>query len=133
MMRNPLHWLASGGSALAAVVPSCPLCAAASTGLLSSLVLGFLAASGIAGWLVPLLLGVGVVGLALGARRHRRWWILGIGLLGAAVLYWCWLQEHPAPLWAGAALVVAASVANVVAQRRRGEPLVQIGRTGVTP
>lgn len=132
MKRNPLHWLGSGGSALAAAVPKCPLCAAAASGLLSSLGLGTVVASGIARWLVPLLLGIGILGLAVAARRHGVWWIPFLGIGGAVVLYWGWLGERPVPLWAGISLVVAASVANVRRQRRRPESLVQIGHRGET-
>jgi hypothetical protein len=127
MKWNPLHWLGSGGSALAATVPSCPLCVAASSGLLSSLGLGALAASGVARWLVPLLLGIGMLGLVVAAGRHRVWWIPVLGISGAGVLYWGWLGERPVPLWTGISLVVAASVANVRRRRRRSEPLVRSG------
>lgn len=128
MKRNPLHWLSSGGSALAAVVPSCPLCAAASGGLLSSLGVGAIAATGVAEWLVPLFLGVGIASLGVAARRHRVWWIPLLGLGGAILLYGAWLVQRPVPLWAGVGLVVVASAANVWRQRRREPELVQIGR-----
>ena len=130
MKWNPLNWLASSGSALAAVVPSCPLCAAASGGLVSSLGLGAVAATGVAGWLVPLFLGVGFASLGLAARRHRVWWIPLLGLGGASLLYWGWLTHRAVPLWTGITLVVAASVGNVWRQRRRVPKLVQIGQQG---
>lgn len=130
MKWNPLPWLGSGGSALAAVVPSCPLCAAASGGLLSSLGLGAVAATGVAGWLVPLFLGLGIVSLGGAARRHRVWWIPLLGLGGASFLYWGWLASRPALLWAGIALVVFASMNNAWRLRRRETNLVQIGQPG---
>ena len=128
MKWNPLHWLGSGGSALAAVVPSCPLCAAASGGLLSSLGLGAVAATGVAEWLVPLFLGVGIVSLGLAAREHRVWWMPLLGLAGASLLYWGWLANRAAPLWTGIILVAAASLGNVWRRRRRVPELVQIGQ-----
>ena len=128
MRKNPMPWLGSSGGMLAAVIPHCPFCATASGTLLSSLGLGVVASSGVARWLVPLFLLVGLVGLAVGSRRHRAWWVLALGLVGSAAVYAGWNAERQAIVLAGAAAVFLASIINFQHQRRLAAPLVRIGK-----
>ncbi|HVT17253.1 MAG TPA: MerC domain-containing protein [Thermoanaerobaculia bacterium] len=128
MRRNPMPWLGSSGGLLATVIPHCPFCAAASGTLLSSLGLGFLATSGVGRWLVPVFLLVGVLGLAVGARRHRAWWVLAVGVIGSLGVYAGWSTERQAIVWTGAVVVLVASIINFQLQRRPMAPLVQIGK-----
>lgn len=131
MRRNPMPWFGSGGGLLAAVIPHCPFCATATGTLLSSLGLGFLATSGIGRWLVPLLLLIGVLGLAAGTFGHRAWWVLAVGVAGSATAYVGWSTERQAVVLLGAAAVLLASIVNLRRQRRLPAPLLHIG-TGET-
>ena len=126
--RGGSHWFGTVGSVLALLAPKglCPVCVAASGGVLSSVGLGFLGEDRIIRWVLPVALVVGVCGLAMAARAHRQWWILALGAAGASVLYGGWFMTNKAVLYVGMALLIAASVFNL--RRRRGaEPqLVQL-------
>lgn len=100
---------------------------AASGGVLSSLGLGFLANDSVIRWVLPIALLVGVTGLGLAARSHRRWWIFALGAVGAAVLYAGWSFTVKPALYAGMGLLVLASIFNLLRRQRRVEPpLVQL-------
>jgi len=120
------HWLGPVGSFLALIAPKglCPICVAASGGVLSSLGLTFLADGKIMRWILAAALALGLLGLGLGARTHRRWWVFGLGLIGAVTLYTGWFIDMRPVLYAGMAVLMAASIANL--RRRRAEPLVQL-------
>jgi hypothetical protein len=123
------HWLSTLGSVLALLAPKglCPICVAASGGVLSSLGLGFLANDSVIRWVLPSALLVGVIGLGLAARSHRRWWIFALGVVGAAVLYTGWFFTVKPALYAGMGLLVLASIFNLLRRQRRAEPpLVQL-------
>ena len=128
-MTAKAHWLGSVGSVLALLAPKglCPICVAASGGVLSSLGLGFLAADSVIRWVLPIALLVGLVGLGLAARSHRRWWILGLGIVGALVLYGGWFFSFEPVMYGGMGLLVLASIFNLLRRQRRVEqPLVQL-------
>ena len=123
------HWVGTVGSVLALLAPKglCPICVAASGGVLSSLGLGFLAADGVIRWVLPIALLVGVAGLGLAARSHRRWWIFALGVVGALVLYAGWFFTLKSVLYGGMGLLGLASVSNLLRRQRRVEqPLVQL-------
>jgi hypothetical protein len=132
MRSNPMSWLGSSGSILATVIPHCPLCATASATLLYSLGLGVVVSSGVARWLVPLFLLLGVVGLTVGARQHHRWWPLALGIAASVAVYIGWNFEQQFLVLAGAGTVLFASIVNYRLQRRPSAPLVRIGK-GETP
>ncbi len=98
----------------------CPFCWPAYAAILSALGLSFLMERT---YLLPLTLGalalvLGV--LAWGARRSGRWWPLGLGTAGAAlVLAFKFLWDVPAATYAGAALLFAACVAHTLRPRAR--------------
>jgi hypothetical protein len=112
---------------LALLVPKglCPICVAASGGILSSLGLSFLADGEIVRWVLAGALLVGLIGLGLATRSHRRWWILALGAVGAITLYLGWLFETKLVLYGGMGLLFAASVCNLW-RRRVASPLVQL-------
>jgi hypothetical protein len=132
MRGRGTHWLGTAGSILALLAPKglCPICIAASGGALSSVGLGFLADDRVVRWLLPGALLVGLVGLLLSARVHKRWWIFVSGCAGAVTLYVGWFLTIAAMLYVGTALLVGASVCNII-WRRPAEPLVQIGKVKV--
>ena len=113
---------------MAALIPHCSLCATASGTLLSSLGLGVVATSGVARWLVPLFLLLGLAGLGVGSRRHRAWWNLALGLIGSLAVYAGWSFERQAVVLTGAAAVLVASIINFQLQRRPAAPIVRIGK-----
>lgn len=127
--RPPIHWLGSIGSALALLAPKglCPICIAASDGVLSSIGLGFLAVDGVIRWVLPLTLALGLLGLFFASRTHRHWWVFGLGVLGSAVLYGGWLATFAPLLYGGMALLLAASAFNFRSQRHPRTALVRIG------
>ena len=128
-MTAKAHWLGSLGSVLALLAPKglCPICVAASGGVLSSLGLGFLAADNVVRWVLPIALLVGLAGLGLAARNHGRWWIFGLGVAGAFVLYPGWIFALKPVMYGGMGLLVLASIFNLLRRQRRVEqPLVQL-------
>lgn len=127
--RNALQWLSSTGGVLALLAPKglCPICVAASGGVLSSIGLGFLAVHGVIRWLLPLALSLGLLGLLLASRAHHRWWTFGLGVVGSALLYGGWLVSLPFILYSGMVLLLAASALNLWSQRHPRVTLVRIG------
>lgn len=127
--RKAFHWLSSTGGVLALLAPKglCPICVAASGGVLSSVGLGFLAVNSVIRWLLPLALGLGLLGLFFASRAHHRWWVFGLGVVGSALLYGGWLVSLPLILYSGMVLILAASVLNVWSQRHPRVTLVRIG------
>ena len=127
--RNPLRWLSSTDGVLALLAPKglCPICVAASGGVLSSIGLGFLAVNSVIQWVLPVALALGLLGLFFASRAHRRWWVLGTGVVGSAVLYGGWLVTSAHILYSGMAMLLAASAFNFWSQRHPRVALVQIG------
>lgn len=127
--RPPVDWLSSTGSVLALLAPKglCPVCVAASGGVLSSIGLGFLAVNSVIQWVLPITLGLGLLGLYFASRGHRRWSVFGLGVLGSAVLYGGWLDTSAPLLYGGMVLLLAASAYNFWSQRHPKTALVLIG------
>lgn len=127
--RPSVQWLSSTGSALALLAPKglCPICVAASGGVLSSIGLGFLAVNSVIQWVLPITLALGLLGLFFASRAHRRWSVFGLGVTGSAVLYGGWLATSAPFLYGGMALLLAASAFNFWNQRHPKTALVRIG------
>lgn len=117
--RNPFHWLSSVGGVLALLAPKglCPICIAASGGVLSSIGLGFLAVDDVIRWVLPAALALGLTGLFLASRGHHRWSVLGLGVFGSGILYAGWLATSKPVLYGGMALLLGTSVLNFWSQR----------------
>jgi len=83
--RPAVKWLSGLSAALASVVGAvCPTCIPALGSLLASLGLGFAAKEQFLHPLLIVFLSVGIGSLTWATWRHRRWWILGVGLVGAS-------------------------------------------------
>jgi hypothetical protein len=111
--RKSLGGIASALSAALAL--NCPACIPALSALLSSLGVGF----AFVRWVLILLLLVGVASIAWAAKLHGRWWVLAVGIFGAALIYsgrYVWFS--PAVVWVAAAGMVGASVANFMLKRQ---------------
>lgn len=128
MAKNVTQWLTSVAGVLAVVAPKglCPVCVAASGGLLASLGLGFLAVETNIRWMLGISLSVGLTGLALSARRHRRWWTVLLGAAGAAAAMLGRFALVDVALYGGMVLLVAAMAGDLWARRHPWVPLVQI-------
>ena len=125
---NVSQWFSSAGGVLAVIAPKglCPICVASSGGMLASLGLGFLAVETNIRWFLSITLAVGLLGFALSARRHRRWWTLALGVLGAATLLVGRFLLVDLALYGGMALLFGATIADLWARRHPWTPLVQI-------
>jgi hypothetical protein len=128
MNKSFTEWFSSIGSIVAVAAPKglCPVCIAASGGALASLGLGFLAAEKSIRLILATTLTIGIVGFILSARRHRRWWTLALGVLGAALLFVGRLLLVDLVLYGGMVLLVGATVADLWARKHPWTPLVQI-------
>lgn len=128
MARNVTQWFTSVGGVLAVIAPKglCPVCVAASGGLLASLGLGFLAVETNIRWILAATLSVGLVGLVLSARRHRRWWTVGLGAAGAITAMLGRFALVNAVLYGGMVLLTAALASDLWAKKHPWVPLVQI-------
>ena len=104
----------------------CPICVAASGGLLASLGLGFLAVERNIRWMLAGTLAVAVIGLVLSTRRHRRWWVLALGMVGAATALAGRFALLDAVLYAGLLLLAGATASDLWARRHPWTPLVRI-------
>lgn len=113
-ISSSLAALFASGSALV-----CPLCPSAATALLASIGVSGLAAAALLKPLLAAFLAVALAGLTLGYRRHRRPWPLALALPGALAVYGArWLVSSAPLLYGGIGLLLAASVADALAQRR---------------
>ena len=122
------HWLGPVGSVLAILAPKglCPLCVATSGGLLSAVGLGFLAVDKTIRWVLPIFLLLGVLGLVVAARSHRRYFVVALGVAGSLVLYAGWFLKIVPVLYGGMGLLMMASAATFWAKRHPRVPLVQL-------
>ena len=130
-IRSAGQWLGSAGSVLAILAPKglCPLCVAASGGVLSAVGLGFLAVDSTLRWVLPAVLIGGLAGLAIAARGHRRWWLLPLGAVGSVVLYLGWFSKNAPLLYSGMVLLTSASALSFWSTRHPRAPLVDAGRS----
>lgn len=128
MAKTFTEWFSSIGGILAVAAPKglCPVCVAASGGALASLGLGFLAVESTIRWILAVALAIAVVGFVLSARRHRRWWTLALGALGATTLLVGRFLLLDSVLYGGMVLLLSATVADLWARRHPWRPLVQI-------
>lgn len=126
--KNVAQWFSSVGGALAVLMPKglCPICAAASGGMLASLGLGFLAVERNIRILLAITLAIAMAGLVLSARRHRRWWTIPLGCVAAVTILTGRFLLIDAILYGGMVLLVAAMGADLWARRHPWAPLVQI-------
>jgi len=120
-MKTKLEqWLGGIASVLssAAATIVCPACIPVVGALLSSAGLGFALSTDFMRRLLIALLAISLGSLAWAARRHRRWWVLALGAVGAVGIY---LGRHvwfSAPLmWTGAATLIGASLLNFRVKR----------------
>ncbi len=128
MTKNTSQWFSSAGGMLAILIPKglCPICVAASGGMLASLGLGFLLVEENVRWILGVTLTIGLIGFALSARRHRRWWTLATGVVAATATMTGRLLLNEPVLYGGMVLLVGAMAADLWARRRPQAPLVQI-------
>lgn len=129
MARNITQWLTSVGGVLALLAPKglCPVCVAASGGLLASLGLGFLAVETNIRWILAGTLSLGLLGLVLSARRHRRRWTVPLGVVAGTAVMLGRLTLIDVVLYIGMILLMAALAADLWAKKHpRVVPLVQI-------
>lgn len=126
--KNVAQWFTSVGGALAVVAPKglCPVCVAASGGLLASLGLGFLAVERNIRWMLAVSLTLGIIGLVLSARRHGRWWTVALGVLGAALVLTGRFVLFDALLYGGMVLLTTALASDLWARKHPWVALVQI-------
>jgi len=126
-------WLRSIALVPGAVLPllpsaTCPACIAAYAGALSALGLGFLFNERVLAPLIGVFLVVGVGSVAWSARSHGRLAPLIATVLGAAaVVFGRLIWNIPFLLYAGAGLLITASLWNLWLKRPQRAPLVQLG------
>ncbi len=126
--RNVPQWFTSVGGFLAVIAPKglCPVCVAASGGVLASLGLGFLAVERNIRWMLAVTLTLGIVGLILSARRHRRWWTVALGAAGAVLALTGRFVLLDTLLYGGMVLLTGALASDLWARKHPWMPLVQI-------
>ena len=122
------RWFSSLGGLLALLMPKglCPICIAASGGMLASLGLGFLLVEENVRYLLGATLTIGLVGFMLSARRHRRWGTVVVGVIAAVTTLSGRLLLNNTLLVIGMVLLVGAMVADLWARRHPRVPLVQL-------
>jgi hypothetical protein len=128
MAKDVSRWFSSVGAVLAVLIPKglCPICVAASGGMLASLGLGFLVVENNVRWILGITLTVGLVGFFLSARRHRRWWTLAVGIVAAMTTMIGRLLLSNPVLYGGMVLLAGAMAADFWARRHPWAPLVQL-------
>lgn len=128
MAKSFSDWFSTVGGIVAIAAPKglCPVCVAASGGMLASLGLGFLVVESNIRWILAITLTIGIVRFVLSARRHRRWWTLALGLAGATTLLVGRFLLIDLVLYSGMVLLLGAMIADLWARRHPSAPLVQI-------
>ena len=122
------RWFSSLGGLLALLMPKglCPICIAASGGMLASLGLGFLLVEENVRYLLGATLTIGLIGFVLSARRHRRWGTVVGGAVAAVTTLSGRLLLNNTLLAIGMVLLVGAMVADLWARRHPRVALVQL-------
>ena len=128
MARDVSRWFSSVAGVLALAIPKglCPACVAASGGILASLGMGFVLVEENVRWILGATLMVGLIGLVLSARRHHRWWTVGVGTVAAVTTMLGRLLLSNMVLYSGMVLLVSAMAADVWARRHPWMPLVRL-------
>jgi len=127
--RNWLRSLAMMPGALLPLLPNvtCPACVAAYGGVLSAVGLGFLLTERVLAPLIVLFLGVGIASVAWSTRSHRRAGPLIATLIGSAAVIMGRVVGHVhSVLYAGVAILIAASLWNLWLKRRQPQQLIHI-------
>ena len=88
--------------------------------------MGFLAVETNVRWILGITLTIGVVGLVLSARRHRRWWTILLGVVAAMTTLAGRFLLIELVLYGGMVLLVGAMAADLWARRHPWTPLVQL-------
>ncbi len=110
---------AFGSVASVALAVFCPACIPGIAAFLGSLGLSVLASTAVLNPLLIVFLGLALLALVLGYRRHRNPWPLVGGIAGAAALYaGKWIVFSLPLLYTGAAFLIASSLANTWLRRR---------------
>ena len=129
VMKKPsTQWLSSLAGLVAVLIPKglCPVCIAASGGMLTSAGLGVLFVEQNVRWLLAVTLSVGLLGFVISARRHRRWWTLAFGVIATCTSMAGRLLLSEPVLYVGLCLLVGSVIADAWARRNPWAPLVQI-------
>lgn len=106
---------------------SCPACVAAYAGVLSSLGLGFVLSERVLAPVILAFLAIGIASVVWSTRSHHHAGPLLATVLGAiAVIVGRLAWRLPAVLYAGIALLVAASLWNLWLKRPHRPPLIQL-------
>ena len=128
MAKDVSRWLSSFGGVLAVLMPKglCPICVAASGGMLASLGLGFVLIERNVRWILGVTLAIGLVGFVLSARRHRRWWTVAVGIVAATTTMLGRFLLNDPILYGGMVLLVGAMAADLWARRHPWAPLVPL-------
>lgn len=130
--RSRAHWLRAiavlPGAALALLpAVTCPACFAAYAGVMSAVGLGFLVNERMLAPLILVFLAIGVFGVAWSTRRHGEPGPLVLTVLGSiAVVVGRLIWSVPIVLYGGIAILLGASLWNLLAKRSVSEQLVQL-------
>ena len=108
-----------GSVASVALAVFCPACIPGIAAFLGSLGLSILASHAVLTPLLIVFLGLALLVLVLGYRRHHNPWPLTAGIAGAASLYaGKWIVFSLPLLYTGAAFLIGASLTNTWLRRR---------------
>lgn len=119
-LRAPkTNWLATFASALSSgVAIVCPVCIPAVGAFLVSIGLGVAVNLTVLRSVLIVLLLASIGSLTWSATKHGRWWVVGSGLFGAALVYagrYLWFNEIL--MWLGAAILIGTSLINFKIKR----------------
>ncbi len=115
-MKEKLTFLYSGvggiGSSLGSFFSvACPACVPAVGALFSAIGLGFLVNFTLLKWLTLLLLGIGIAGLYVNARKHGKKRYLFVGLLASFSVFSArYIGEYSPMLYGGAGVLLINAV-----------------------
>lgn len=131
-MKRAGAWLGTAGGVLAVLAPKglCPMCIAASSGVLSALGLRFLLDDSIMRWVLAGLLAMALLFFFMRARNAERWGLFGLAVSGSVLVYAGWFVETSPILYAGTVLLSAAAVLNL--RKPRDETSLPVTVEGAT-
>jgi len=105
---------------------SCSMCLGAYVGVLSSMGLGFVATDGGLLVLTVFFAALGAASIAWSSRRHRQWGPLLLAVVGGVLVTVARVRATDSLLYAGAALVTAGALWNVLLGLGRASELVPL-------